>query len=186
MFLPLVGEKFEETINQMIDVRGLILDIRGNRGGMLEIGELIASKLVQKPTLFYVFRYRDRKEEVIVQPDDICYTGPVVILVDDQCASACERFAACFQSIDRGIVIGERTRGTVGPSKVMVLPNGVSFQYLTSQSLTPDGIVLEGRGVIPDIAVNLTREDLLDGKDAPIETAIEYILREQKNHNNKQ
>jgi carboxyl-terminal processing protease len=174
-FLPPIDERFEQVIDDMLDVRGLVLDIRGNPGGMHEVGEAIAAKLVQKKTLFSVFRYRDRTEKVVVRPNGKTYTGPVVVLIDGQNASASERFAACLQSIGRAVVIGERSRGAVGPSNVMVLPNGTSFLYLTAQSLTPDGIVLEGRGVIPDIVVRPDREALLHGKDAQLDRAIEYI-----------
>ena len=174
-FLPPIDERCEQAIDDMPDVRGLVLDIRGNPGGMHDVGEAIAAKLVQKKTLFSVFRYRDRTEKVVVRPNGKTYTGPVVVLIDGQNASASERFAACLQSIGRGVVIGERSRGAVGPSNVMVLPNGTSFLYLTAQSLTPDGIVLEGRGVIPDIEVRPDREALLNGKDAQLDRAIEYI-----------
>lgn len=174
-FLPPVDEQFDQAIDDMLDVRGLVLDIRGSPGGMHKVGESIAARLVQKPTLFSVFRYRDRTEEVFVRPNGKTYTGPVVVLIDGQNASASERFAACLQSIGRGVVIGERSRGAVGPSSVMKLPNGTSFLYLTAQSLTPDGIVLEGRGVIPDIVVRPDREALLHGKDAQLDRAVEYI-----------
>jgi carboxyl-terminal processing protease len=174
-FMPPVDEKFEQAIDGMLDARGLILDIRGNPGGMHDVGEAIAARLVQEPTLFSVFRYRDRTEQVVVRPNGKTYTGPVVVLIDGQNASASERFAACLQSIGRAVVIGERSRGAVGPSSAMKLPNGTTFLYLTAQSLTPDGIVLEGRGVIPDIVVRPDRQALLHGKDAPLDRAVEYI-----------
>jgi carboxyl-terminal processing protease len=174
-FLSPVDKRFEQAIDGMLDTRGIILDLRGNPGGMHEVGEAIAAKLVQKPTLFSVFKYRDGKKEVVVQPKGKTYTGPVVVLIDGQNASASERFTACLQSIGRGVVIGERSRGAVGPSEGEVLPNGTTFQYLTAQSLTPDGIVLEGRGVIPDIVVSPDRDALLHGKDAQLDRAVKYI-----------
>jgi carboxyl-terminal processing protease len=174
-FMPPVDAQFEQAIDNMLDVRGLVLDIRGNPGGMHEVGESIAARLVQKPTLFSIFRYRNRTEKVVVRPNGKTYTGPVVVLIDGQNASASERFSACLQSIGRGVVIGERSRGAVGPSSGMKLPNGTTFLYLTAQSLTPDGIVLEGRGVIPDILVRPDREALLHGRDAQLERAVEYI-----------
>lgn len=174
-FLPPVADKFKQAMREMRDVRGLVLDIRGNPGGMHEVGEAIAARLLREKTLFSVFRYRDRTEEVVVRPKGKTYSGPVVVLIDGQCASASERFAACLQSIGRAVVIGERSRGAVGPSQAMRLPNGTTLLYLTAQSLTPDGIVLEGRGVIPDIVVRPDREALLHGRDAQLERAVEYI-----------
>ncbi|KPK63598.1 hypothetical protein AMJ83_06115 [candidate division WOR_3 bacterium SM23_42] len=163
-FLPPVDERFGEAIGSMGDMRGLIID-----------GEAIVSKLLQKETLFSVFKYRDKTEKVVVQPGEKTYDGPVVVMIDVMNASASERFSGCIQSIGRAVVIGERSSGSVGPSDVKKLPNGASFMYLISQSLTPDGTVLEGHGVIPDIVVGLDRKALLDGKDTQLERAIEYI-----------
>ena len=55
------------------------------------------------------------------------------------------------------------------------LPNKMAFMYPVAQSMTPDGTVLEGRGVIPDIVVELDRESLLDGRDVQLDRAVEYI-----------
>ena len=177
-FLPSVAERFSQVIDTIGDMRGLIIDIRGNPGGMHEVGEAIVSKLIQEPTLFSIFRYRNETQEVVVQPSEKTYDGPVVVMIDVMNGSASERFSACIQSIGRAVVIGERSPGTVGPSDVKELPNGASFMYLIAQSLTPDGTVLEGHGVIPDIAVGLDRKALLDGKDTQLDRAIAYIRDE--------
>jgi carboxyl-terminal processing protease len=177
-FLTPVDERFSQAIDTMLDMRGLIIDIRGNPGGMHEVGETIVSKLIQEETLFSVFRYRDETKEVVVQPSEKTYDGPVVVLIDVMNASASERFSACIQSIGRAVIIGERSPGSVGPSDVKELPNGASFMYLIAQSLTPDGTVLEGHGVIPDITVGLDRGALLDGKDTQLDRAVAYIKDE--------
>ncbi|MDH4211898.1 MAG: S41 family peptidase [candidate division WOR-3 bacterium] len=179
-FLPPVDERFSQAIDTMGDMRGLIIDIRGNPGGMHEVGEAIVSKLLQKETLFSVFRYRDRTEEVVVQPAEKTYDGPVVVMIDVMNASASERFSGCIQSVGRAVVIGERSSGSVGPSDIKELPNGASFMYLISQSLTPDGTVLEGHGVIPDIVVGLDKQALLAGRDTQLERAVEYINNETR------
>jgi carboxyl-terminal processing protease len=175
VFAPPVDERFSEVIDSMADMSGLIIDIRGNPGGMHEVGEAIVSKLLQKETLFSVFKYRDRTDEVVVKPEGKTYDGPVVVMIDVMNASASERFSGCIQSIGRAVVIGERSSGSVGPSDVKKLPNGASFMYLIAQSLTPDGTVLEGHGVIPDIIVSLDRQALLDSNDTQLERAVEYI-----------
>ena len=111
----------------------------------------------------------------MVEPTGKTYDGPVVVMIDVLNGSASERFSGCIQSIGRAVVIGERSSGSVGPSDVKKLPNGASFMYLIAQSLTPDGTVLEGHGVIPDIVVSLDRQALLQGRDTQLERAVEYI-----------
>jgi C-terminal processing protease CtpA/Prc len=108
-FLPPVDERFGEVIDSMGDMRGLIIDIRGNPGGMHEVGEAIASKLLQKETLFSVFKYRDKTEEVVVQPGEKTYGGPVVVMIDVMNASASERFSGCIQSTFIGSVLDNLT-----------------------------------------------------------------------------
>jgi len=174
-FIPPVDAMFSKAIDSMADIEGLIIDIRGNPGGMHEVGEAIASKLVDERTLFSVFKTRDGVEEVYVEPDEPIYNGPVVVLIDVMNASASERFSACIQSIGRAAVVGEWSPGSVGPSDIKALPNGASFMFLVAQSLTPDGAVLEGHGVKPDITVSLDRDELLNGIDTQIERAIRYI-----------
>jgi carboxyl-terminal processing protease len=159
----------------MQNLRGLIIDIRGNPGGDHVIGETIASKLLSERTMFSVFRYRDSTVQVSVDPEPPIFKGPVVILIDVMNASASERFSACMQSVGRAKIIGEQSPGAVGPSSLKELPNGATFLYLVAQSLTPDGKVLEGNGVIPDITVPLDRKALLMGRDTQIERAIKYI-----------
>ena len=72
-------------------------------------------------------------------------------------------------------MIGTTTAGAVLPSLVEILPTGGALVYVVSNFQTPNGTVLEGRGVIPDIVVQLTRAGLLGGHDAPLERAKEVI-----------
>jgi len=176
--VPPVDSLFAEAMKAMSGIRGLIIDIRGNPGGMHEIGEAIASKLVSESTLFSIFRYRDSTVQVTVDPDPPVFTGPVAILIDVMNGSASERFSGCMQSIGRATIIGERSPGVVGPSEMKKLPNGATLMYLVAQSLTPDGTILEGHGVIPDITVPLDRSALLEGRDTQIERAVEYLESE--------
>ncbi|UCC81195.1 MAG: hypothetical protein JSW64_07520 [Candidatus Zixiibacteriota bacterium] len=176
--LPPADSLFADAMKAMGDIRGLIIDIRGNPGGMHEIGETIASKLLSESTLFSLFRYRDSTVQVTVDPDPPVFEGPVAILIDVMNGSASERFSGCMQSVGRATIIGERSPGVVGPSDMKKLPNGATLMYLVAQSLTPDGIVLEGRGVIPDISVALDRTALLEGRDTQIERAIAYLMSE--------
>lgn len=179
-FIPPVEEWFVNAVDSMSDMRGLIIDIRGNPGGSHEVGEAIASKLVNQETLFSIFRYKDRTEEVVLQPNEKPFDGPIVVMIDVMNGSASERFAACIQSIGRAVIIGERSPGIVGPSDLKKLPNGASLMYLIAQSWTPDSTVIEGHGVVPDIAVGLDKEALLSGVDTQLERAIEYIENESR------
>ncbi len=174
-FIPPVGEEFFKALDSMSDIEGLVIDIRGNGGGMHQIGEAIASRLVQEPTPFSVFKYRDSVITVDIEPEGNTFTGPVVILIDVLNASASERFSACMQSISRATIIGNQSPGLVGPSNLKSLPNGSSFMFLIARSLTPDGNVLEGTGVKPDIESDLSKSALLRGEDTQVDEAVHFI-----------
>jgi C-terminal processing protease CtpA/Prc len=84
-----------------------------------------------------------------------------------------------MQSLKRVRVFGERSMGAALPSQFEKLPNGDVFIHATGDFVTADGTRLEGRGVIPDQEVPVTRAALLAGRDAPLEEALRWIDAER-------
>ncbi|MGH8771628.1 MAG: S41 family peptidase, partial [Burkholderiales bacterium] len=107
--------------------------------------------------------------------DKASYGGKVNLLVDEFSGSTAEVFAGGLQASGRALVVGSNTAGAVLPSLILVLPTGAALQQVVSNFQTPNGTVLEGRGVIPDITVQPSRAGLLAGKDAALDRAIELI-----------
>jgi carboxyl-terminal processing protease len=89
--------------------------------------------------------------------------------------STSEIFAAGLQGVGRARVFGEVTGGQALPALMVRMPNRDVLMYAFADFVAPDGTRVEGRGVIPDVAVPLTRADLLAGRDAPLEAAIRWI-----------
>ena len=102
---------------------------------------------------------------------------PVAIVVDGLSASTSEMFAAAMQAIGRARVFGERTAGQALPAMATRLPSGDVLMHVVADFVAPDGTRIEGRGVIPDELVPLTRADLTAGRDAPLEAAIRWMDR---------
>jgi C-terminal processing protease CtpA/Prc len=73
------------------------------------------------------------------------------------------------------VIVGERSPGIVVVGELTQLPNGATFMYPIERSMTPDGSVLEGNGVAPDIEVAVDRSLLLQGIDAQLEAAVRHI-----------
>ena len=128
----------------------------------------------------FVSRSRKGETEIFVDPADDAYKGPLVLLIDQLSGSASELFAGCLQAIGRAVVVGERSPGAVTESDMTILPNGAIFMYPVAQLATPDGTVLEGHGVVPNIEVGLDREMLLKGIDSQLESAIRHIENEMQ------
>jgi carboxyl-terminal processing protease len=176
-FQPPLAIQISNAIKSLGNVPGIILDLRGNSGGEIE---QMPDQFLTERALLYLNRTRDSETKVFFDPADNVYKGPLVVLIDVMSGSASEMFAACLQAIGRAVVVGERSPGSVIESDVMIFPSGAIFMYPVAQISTPDGTVLEGHGVVPDIEVGLDREMLLKGIDSQLDSAIRYIEKEMQ------
>jgi carboxyl-terminal processing protease len=170
-----LAETLPRTIASMHDAPGLIIDLRGNPGGMRQAAIAGAAQLVGERTRCSTLTSRDGTRDIVLEPAGDGYQGPVVVLIDVMSKSSSEFFAACTQSIGRSVVVGERSPGSVGPAEIMALPNGATFIYPVARETTLDGTVLEGHGVIPDIDVALDRALLAQGIDSQLKAAVGYL-----------
>jgi len=174
---PELAAQIPAAMKSMGHVSGLILDLRGNSGGEIEG---MPDLFLQEKTLLYLRRARNGKTEIYSAPQKDVYKGPLVILIDKLSGSASEVFAACLRALKRAVVVGERSPGSVMESDNKIFQNGAVLMYPVAQLSTPDGTVLEGHGVIPDIEVELTRETLLKGIDSQLDSAIKHINKETR------
>jgi len=174
-FLPTVDQRFTEALASLRDARGLIIDLRGNHGGVYPVRKGMAEQFVQEQAVFWSYKERDSVREVYLEPVDNAYGGPLVVIIDVMSASSAEEFSGALQAIGRAVVVGERSAGICVVADMLELPNGAVLMYPYGQTRTADGTVLEGRGVIPDIEVSLDRASLLEGRDPQLEAAIEAV-----------
>jgi len=174
---PQLATQISNAIKSIGNVSGIIIDLRGNSGG--EIERMLDLFLIEK-TFLYLKRTRDSETKIFSDPPNDVYQGPLVVLIDELSGSASELFAACLQALKRAVVVGERSPGSVTESDTMIFPNGAVFMYPVAQISTPDGEVLEGYGVVPDIEVGLDHEMLLKGIDSQLDSAVRYIEKEMQ------
>ncbi len=175
-FIEPLNKKLGAAIDSMHDAPGLIIDLRGNGGGEDTVAIKMANHLLDKPTQLMITRTRKGDSNYYrARPVGHPYAGPIVVLVDEGSASASEQFTAGMQEIGRVYVIGKKTEGADMDADGAKLPTGAFLLYAAGQPRTPKGVVIDGRGVIPDLEVNLTRAELLKGNDAQLTAAIDYI-----------
>jgi carboxyl-terminal processing protease len=115
--------------------------------------------------------------QLLAYPQPNPFLGKVVVLTDHGSASTSEMFAAGIQEAGRGKVVGGVTAGAILLSVFDPLPTGYMFQYAISDYRSPKNVLIEGRGVQPDVKVELTRESLLAGRDVQLEAAVAEISR---------
>jgi len=168
--------QFGQTVQDCAKCDGLVIDLRGNPGGIGAMAMGMAGFLTDKPDQRLGTMYmRGATLKFVINPRAGAYTGPVAILVDRLSASTSEIFAGGLQDIGRARVFGERTAGAALPSVFARLPNGDGFQYAVANYISEGGQALEAHGVTPDVEVKLTRQGLLAGHDAVLEAALEWI-----------
>ena len=182
MFLDLVRVmgSFGEAVEGCMKCDGLIVDLRGNPGGIGGMAMGMAGWLVDKPdqrlgTMFM----RDAALKFVINPRAEVFAGPVAVLVDGSSASTSEIFAEGLKDLGRARVFGTKTAAAALPSVFERLPNGDGFQYATANYVSEGGKALEGIGVTPDVEVKLTREGLLAGHDAVLDAALEWIRKKK-------
>jgi carboxyl-terminal processing protease len=154
--------------------RALILDLRGNPGGVGAMAIPIAARLVDKPLVLGSIQFRDYANTLTASPSlgVTPFAGRVVLLTDEGTASTSEILAAGLQEAGRAFVVGDTTLGAVLPSAIAELPGGAVMQYVVADFRTPKGILIEGRGVQPDRRVVETRAGIAAGRDAVLDAAL--------------
>ena len=176
--IPRLIPAFEKTVQSCSPCEGIIVDLRGNPGGIGGMAMGMAGFLVDKPnqklgTMFM----RDATLNFVVNPRADVFSGPVAVLIDGTSASTAEIFAGGLQDLGRARVFGTRSAAAALPSIFTTLPNGDGFQYAVANYVSQGGKPLEGAGVTPDEEVALTRQGLLDGHDAVIDAALNWIRK---------
>jgi carboxyl-terminal processing protease len=154
--------------------RGLVLDLRGNPGGLLETSVNIASHFLDAGVVVTLESGRGQSTSYTVRPRAPRYTGPLVVLVDRGSASASEVVAGALQ--DAGIkLIGTRTYGKATVQAVYRLRDGSGMRVTVSRYVTPAGRDIEGRGLTPDIEVSSGGATIGSPDDAPLNRAVSLL-----------
>lgn len=155
----------------------LILDIRGNPGGLLNVAVDVASLFVRDGVILYE-TFSDGSEQVFRANGN--YAGievPIVLLIDETSASASELLAGALK--DRGIatLIGETTFGKGTVQTIQPLSNGGGLRLTVARWLTPNRGWIHDQGIVPDIEVDWDPESFaeMEGDDPQLQAAIEYI-----------
>ncbi len=158
--------------------RATVVDLRGNLGGAKDSVVHFTGYFSDKPDTIAEVVGRSKTEPLAVKPRQPRLTGPLVVLVDSQSASASEVFARHVQRTGRGVVIGDRTAGRATLAQFVSMSHGVDtvmfygVEVAVGRIVFPGNEELEGRGVTPNANCVPTSEDQREGRDPCLELAM--------------
>ena len=183
VWMPAVDAEFQRAMDQFRRADGIIIDLRGNPGGLAAMLMGISGHFLTERVALGVMKTRDNELRFVSNPRLVTasgervqpFAGPLAILVDSMSGSASECFAGGMQSIGRARIFGQTSMGQALPALFDRLPNGDVLIHAYGDFVTANGTRLEGKGVVPDEAVPLDRADLLAGHDRTMEAALAWI-----------
>jgi carboxyl-terminal processing protease len=166
---------FEAALRGFGDAPGVILDLRGNPGGIGIMASGVAGFFIgEAGKQLGQMKMRDPASgeittlKLAVFPRANVFAGRVAVLIDGGSASTAEIFAQGMKDLKRARIFGTRSAGAALASDIIRLPDGDGFQYPTASYTSASGRVLEGNGVIPDVEVR-------EGSEAVIDAAVKWI-----------
>lgn len=172
--LPLV-KQIEVAVDKMrtAGMTDLIIDLRGNPGGVGPMAVPVARLLLDKSGSLGVLKMRAMEQNFRVEPARNPFDGRVVVLVDEGTASTSEIFATGLRDLERITIVGGRTSaGAALPSLIEQLDSGAVLQYVVGEYHSSKGSVPEGEGVTLDVKVAERQEDFAQGRDPVLEAAL--------------
>ena len=157
--------------------KGLILDLRNNGGGYLEIAVDILCEFLEGEVEAVTIKRRDSSDDETLYVDGSPRLPhvPIVVLINDGSASASEIVAGAIQDYERGIVLGETSFGKGSVQEVDQLSDGSSIRLTIARWFTPNDTNIDDVGITPDIEVAMTDQDYENDRDPQLDAAIEYL-----------
>lgn len=176
-------DRLMQALRENGDCRGVIIDLRGNSGGLIASLSAIGGLFVDKPVSLGTMITTGGDLKLTALPrvvdndgkDIRRFSGPLAILTDRGSASCSDMFAGGMQALGRARIFGDTSAGMALVSASIPLPSGDHLLYPTADFVDPNGRRIEGIGVTPDTPRPPTARALQDGRDPALEAALAWI-----------
>ena len=168
-FQTRTGESLREAVGKLREeagdeLKGLVLDLRNNPGGVLSAAVAVSDAFLDSGTIVYTEgRMDDAELTFSAKGSDILDGTPLVVLVNAGSASASEIVAGALQDHRRAVIMGEKTFGKGSVQTILPMDNGSALKLTTARYYTPSGTSIQARGIVPDITLERMRVSRVDG-----------------------
>jgi len=169
---------FHDQLSQLIaqNPSGIILDLRDNGGGYLDAGVSVASEFIDHGVILYEQIGDGSRTDYPAVPGGLATTIPLVVLVNENTASASEIVSGAIQDDGRGKLVGVLTYGKGSVQNWIPLSDGGTARITIAKWLTPNGRTIDKIGLTPDVVATMTQEDYTAGRDPQLDAAVQLLL----------
>ena len=171
-------KEFIIALNRLKETKGLILDLRGNSGGLFQNAVVISNLFLKQGTIVNVIARNNKKNTYNATSEGCIYTSPVVVLIDNSSASASEILSGALKDNKRATLIGTKTYGKGLVQKVFPLPNKSGMNLTIARYLTPNGTDINQKGITPDYIVMFSHNDFVNNIDPQLAYAKKFLEKE--------
>jgi|GEM_PF-215955 len=170
-------DQFKEALKNADTTNGLIIDLRGNTGGRLDVVVNMLAELLDSKQIIYQTD-TDGSIEKFYSTGDKNFANKIVVIVDNNSASASEIMTAALKQDLGAIIVGKTTYGKGTVQQLKTLSSGVQYKITTKKWLTPNGTSINGKGITPDYDVDQSTGyyiDATDANDTQLQKAIQLL-----------
>ena len=167
--------EFLEALENTHDTKGLIIDLRGNTGGLLPNAVFISNLFINKGKIVSIVGRNGYHYDIMAQDTNVNIDKPVILLVDGASASASEIFSGAMKDYHRAKLVGTKTYGKGMVQKIIPMPNETGLNLTVAKYLTPKGSDINKLGINPDIEMPIKQADILAKKDTQLEKAKDIL-----------
>ncbi len=177
-FQSSTGENLKEALASLKkenkgDLKGLVLDLRNNPGGVLNAAVEVSDAFLRSGLIVYTEgRIENSEMRFNASPDDLINDAPLVVIINSGSASASEIVAGALQDQKRAIIMGEKSFGKGSVQTILPTSNGAAVKLTTARYYTPSGRSIQAEGIEPDIPLAHVKLESLDKQEfAPVKEA---------------
>ena len=170
--------EFIDAMNKVKDTNALILDLRGNTGGLFQNAVFVANMFLDEGKIVKVIGRGGHNSSYTAEEKEYTYDKPLIVLVDGESASASEIVSAALKDNGRAMIVGTKTFGKGVVQKVYDMPNNMGMNLTIARYLTPNGNDINKKGIEPNYFVEITKDDFEKNNDSQLNFAKNMLRNE--------